>query len=162
MKFKKLGFDKDLISEEDVSVDHVTQLDSDQIMHVEALFPYEDHSRSQLSQKLSRQPRVNEADLVSVPITQNILGDITNALDKPNNTVTVELRKQKKKQGRISTDENMISSGLTRAKRLCEGDCNELPMGIPKKINKSWRFEQMWMDDEGCREVVEDAWAYDS
>nr|POE65490.1 hypothetical protein CFP56_59876 [Quercus suber] len=127
MKFKKLGFDKDLISEEDVSVDHVTQLDSDQIMHVEALFPYEDHSRSQLSQKLSRQPRVNEADLVSVPITQNILGDITNALDKPNNTVTVELRKQKKKQGRISTDENMISSGLTRAKRLCEGDCNELP-----------------------------------
>ena len=88
-------------------------------MHAEALFPYEDHSGSLLSQKLSRQPRVNEADLVSVPITQNILGDIINALDKPNNTVTVELRNRKKKQGRVSTDENMIPSSLTKAKRLC-------------------------------------------
>ena len=34
--------------------------------------------------------------------------------------------------------------------------------GIPKRINKPWRFEQMWMEDEGCREVVEDAWSYDS
>ena len=33
--------------------------------------------------------------------------------------------------------------------------------GIPKKINKLWRFEQMWMEEEGCREMVEDAWAYD-
>lgn len=29
--------------------------------------------------------------------------------------------------------------------------------GIPKKSNKSWRFEKMWMEDRGCREVVEDA-----
>ena len=34
--------------------------------------------------------------------------------------------------------------------------------GIPKRINKPWRFEKMWMEDEGCREVVEDAWSYDS
>ena len=33
---------------------------------------------------------------------------------------------------------------------------------IPKRINKPWRFEQMWMEDEGCREVVEDARSYDS
>ncbi|KAK9991871.1 hypothetical protein SO802_026856 [Lithocarpus litseifolius] len=43
-EISKSGFDKDLIFEEDVSADHVTQLDSDQIMHAEALFPYEDHS----------------------------------------------------------------------------------------------------------------------
>ena len=28
---------------------------------------------------------------------------------------------------------------------------------IPKKSNKLWRFEQMWMEDVGCREVVENA-----
>ncbi|KAF3972477.1 hypothetical protein CMV_004026 [Castanea mollissima] len=78
-EISKSGFDKDIILEEDTSADHVTQLESDQIMHAEAIFPYEDHSRSLLSQKLSGQPRVNDADLVSVPITQNILGDITNA-----------------------------------------------------------------------------------
>ncbi|XP_030923315.1 uncharacterized protein LOC115950217 [Quercus lobata] len=33
-------------------------------------------------------------------------------------------------------------------------------LGIPKRINKPWRFEQMWMKDEGCREVIEDAWSY--
>ena len=66
-------------------------------MHVEALFPYEDHSGSSLSQHLSKQPHVNEDDLISVPITQNILGDITNTQDKPNNTATVEMRKRRKK-----------------------------------------------------------------
>ena len=35
------------------------------------------------------------------------------------------------------------------------------PVGMPKKINKLWRFEQMWMEDGGCREVVEEAWAYE-
>ena len=125
-EISKLGSDKDLILEEDVSADHVTQLDFDKIMHAEALFPYEDHSGSLLSQKLSRQPRVNEADLVSVPITQNILGDITNSLDKPNNIVTMEVRNRKKKQGQVITDENMIPSSLTKVKRLCKEDCSGL------------------------------------
>ena len=33
--------------------------------------------------------------------------------------------------------------------------------GIPKRVNKRWRFEQMWMRDEGCREVIEDAWSFE-
>ena len=33
-------------------------------------------------------------------------------------------------------------------------------LGIPKRVNKPWRFEQMWMRDEGCREVIEDAWSH--
>uniref|UniRef100_A0A7N2L834 Zinc knuckle CX2CX4HX4C domain-containing protein n=1 Tax=Quercus lobata TaxID=97700 RepID=A0A7N2L834_QUELO len=54
---------------EDVKSGHVTQPVSNQLMHAEARFPYEDQSGSLLSQTLSRQPRVNEAELVSVPIT---------------------------------------------------------------------------------------------
>ena len=34
-------------------------------------------------------------------------------------------------------------------------------VGMPKKINKLWRFEKMWMEDGRCREVVEEAWAYE-
>ena len=33
--------------------------------------------------------------------------------------------------------------------------------GIPKRVNKPWRFEQMWIRDEGCRGVIEEAWSYD-
>nr|POE91650.1 hypothetical protein CFP56_18602 [Quercus suber] len=47
-------FDKDSNLKEDASTDHVTQLVSNQSMHVEALFPYEDHSGSLLSQNLSK------------------------------------------------------------------------------------------------------------
>lgn len=32
--------------------------------------------------------------------------------------------------------------------------------GFPKRVNKPWRFEQMWMRDESCREVIEDAWFF--
>ena len=65
--------------------------------------------------------------MISVPITQNILGNITNTLDKPNNIATVEMRKRRKKQGRASTDENMTSLGSTRVKRLCEEASSRLP-----------------------------------
>ena len=34
-------------------------------------------------------------------------------------------------------------------------------VGIPKRVNKPWRSEQMWMRDKGCRGVIEDAWSYD-
>ena len=33
-------------------------------------------------------------------------------------------------------------------------------LGIPKQVNKPWRFEQMWIRYEGCREVIEDAWVH--
>ena len=32
------------------------------------------------------------------------------------------------------------------------------PTGIPKKIQRPWRFEQMWIEEEGCHESVEAAW----
>lgn len=31
------------------------------------------------------------------------------------------------------------------------------PEGMPKKNLRPWRFEKMWMEDEGCQEVVESA-----
>lgn len=31
-------------------------------------------------------------------------------------------------------------------------------MGIPKRRQKLWRFEQMWLEDEGCKDIVELAW----
>jgi len=34
-----------------------------------------------------------------------------------------------------------------------------LPMGVPKKKRrKPWRFEQMWLEDDGCRDIVDSAW----
>lgn len=45
-EISKSGFDKDIILEEDTSADHVTQLESDHIMHAKEIFPYEDHSGS--------------------------------------------------------------------------------------------------------------------
>jgi len=30
--------------------------------------------------------------------------------------------------------------------------------GIQKRMNKPWRFEQMWMEEEGCGQAVEDTW----
>ena len=32
------------------------------------------------------------------------------------------------------------------------------PTGIPKKIQRPWRFEQMWIEEEGCQASVEAAW----
>lgn len=43
-------------------------------------------------------------------------GDITNAVARINNTVTVELREKKKKQGQVSAENNMMSLGSTRTK----------------------------------------------
>lgn len=33
------------------------------------------------------------------------------------------------------------------------------PCGIPIRINKPWRFEQMWLEDEGCHDTVTSAWS---
>ena len=33
-----------------------------------------------------------------------------------------------------------------------------LPKGIQKKCQKPWRFEQMWLEDASCSEVVDLAW----
>ena len=33
--------------------------------------------------------------------------------------------------------------------------------GIPKRLQKLWRFEQMWMEEEGCREAIESTWLHD-
>ena len=32
------------------------------------------------------------------------------------------------------------------------------PMGIPRKKQHPWRFEQVWLDDRGCHETVHTAW----
>ena len=34
--------------------------------------------------------------------------------------------------------------------------------GIPKPRNKPWRFEHMWLEEEGCRDTVESAWLFDA
>ena len=80
-----------------------------------------------MSKELSGQPHVNVADLVSVPITQTILGDITNILDRLDKTTTMECKKIRKKIIRASTDELMSPSALTRAKRTSEEDGSGLP-----------------------------------
>ena len=33
-----------------------------------------------------------------------------------------------------------------------------LPKGITKRRKKPWRFEQMWLEDPGCKEIVVSAW----
>lgn len=109
-------FDKDSIMEYNSSTNHVTQWKSKQGMHAEVGFPYENHAKNVVNLNPSQQPSVNEAELVSVPITQNMGGDITNAVARINNTVTVELRKKKKKQGQVSAENNMMSLGSTRTK----------------------------------------------
>ena len=35
------------------------------------------------------------------------------------------------------------------------------PMGIPDRKNRPWRFEQFWIEDEGCHEIVHLAWRSD-
>ena len=67
----------------------------------------------------------------------------------------------------MDTMEWMDMFPASKVVHLKSGSSNYKPFmiylaSIPKRINKPWRFEQMWMEDEGCREVVEDAWAYDS
>ena len=32
------------------------------------------------------------------------------------------------------------------------------PLGIPIRQNKPWRFEQVWLQDEGCHATVEEVW----
>ena len=32
------------------------------------------------------------------------------------------------------------------------------PLGIPIKHHKPWRFEQVWLQDEGCHITMEGAW----
>ena len=33
--------------------------------------------------------------------------------------------------------------------------------GIPKNRQKSWHFEHMWLEEEGCRDMIESTWLYD-
>ena len=32
------------------------------------------------------------------------------------------------------------------------------PYGVPVKFNKPWRFKQIWLEDEGCHDIVASAW----
>ena len=34
--------------------------------------------------------------------------------------------------------------------------------GIPKNTQKPWRFEHMWLEEEGCRDMVETTWLFDT
>ena len=33
--------------------------------------------------------------------------------------------------------------------------------GIPKNRQKLWRFEHMWLEEEGCRDMIESTWLHD-
>ena len=32
------------------------------------------------------------------------------------------------------------------------------PLGIPIRHHKPWRFEQVWLQNEGCHKIVEEVW----
>ena len=32
------------------------------------------------------------------------------------------------------------------------------PRGVPVRQNKPWRFEKMWLEEEGCHDMVSSAW----
>ena len=32
------------------------------------------------------------------------------------------------------------------------------PIGVPKKCQRPWRFEHIWLEEEGCHALVESAW----
>nr|POF14797.1 hypothetical protein CFP56_33006 [Quercus suber] len=34
--------------------------------------------------------------------------------------------------------------------------------GIPKIRQKPWRFEHMWLEEEGCKETIEEAWSLEA
>ncbi|XP_030958925.1 uncharacterized protein LOC115980855 [Quercus lobata] len=34
-------------------------------------------------------------------------------------------------------------------------------MGIPDRKNRPWHFEQVWLEDKGCHEIVHSAWRSD-
>ena len=47
------------------------------------------------------------------------------------------------------------------------GSSNHKPIliclnGIPKLSKKPWRFEHIWLKEEGCRDMVESAWLFDA
>ena len=65
--------------------------------------------------------------MVNVPITQTILGDISNILGRLDKTTAVECIKRRKKIIRANTNELMSPSTLSRAKRTSEKDSSGLP-----------------------------------
>ena len=66
----------------------------------------------------------------------------------------------------VSTVDWLTMFSATKVVHLESGTSDHKPImiylaSIPKRINKPWRFEQMWMRDEGCREAIGDAWSFD-
>ena len=66
----------------------------------------------------------------------------------------------------VSTVDWLAMFPTTKVVHLESGTSDHKPImiylaSIPKRVNKPWRFEQMWMRDEGCREAIEDAWSFD-
>ena len=130
-------FDKDKLSKPDtdmvrilgeaISNEHAKKLDSEQNREAMKELCYRHHLGSFSDKELNGQLRVNAADLVSVPITQTILGDITNILGRLDKTAIVECKKRRKNVLRASTDEHMSPWTLTRAKRTCDEDVSGLP-----------------------------------
>ena len=130
-------FDNDELSKPDtdmvrilgeaISNKHAKKLDFDQNREAVKELCYRHHLGSFSDKKLIGQPRVNAADLVSVPITQTILGDITNILGRLDKTTTVECKKRRKNVLKASTNEHISPSALTRVKRTCDEDGSGLP-----------------------------------
>ena len=92
-------FDKDELSKPDTNMvtilgeasssKHAKKLGSNQKREEGKELSYRHHLRSFSGKELSGKPRGNAADLVSVPITQTILGNITNILGRLDKMATV-------------------------------------------------------------------------
>ena len=67
----------------------------------------------------------------------------------------------------VATMEWLEKFSATKVIHLECGSSDHKPIliclnGIPKLRNKPWRFEHMWLEEEGCRDTVESSWLFDA
>ena len=66
----------------------------------------------------------------------------------------------------VATIDWLTAFPATKVVHLECGTSNHKPIlimlvGIPKYLQKPWRFEQMWMEEEGVIEAIESTWLHD-
>ena len=67
----------------------------------------------------------------------------------------------------VATMEWLEKFSATKVIHLECGSSDHKPIliclnGIPKLWNKPWRYEHMWLEEEGCRDTVESAWLFNA